>query len=321
MNTPFEQAYTSWLERLKITKNIDFKSHGIYKDQGILIEDVLSLSNEITEWTKEFSFEIFTFKPSHSIRFRMKNPDTIQVDYFQNTRYRYLIDFGYRGTLFQGTQRQNPPIRTVQNELENVLSHIFQTPIEIIPASRTDRGVHAFHNYAHFDIPPGVEIKELKTIVKKMVPDDIKINDIFNVSSVFHARYDALSKSYQYRLRLDLDVNFMHSAWSISSISMDELKEKLNLFEGVHDFRNFSKYRDFPSTIRLIESLKMWEDNGTWIIEFVGPSFLRYMIRMIVGSLIKHDLNTIKKGLEEPTVSIGKHLAPSHGLYLMNIEY
>lgn len=315
------EAYNTWLESLKATENIDFKAHGIYKDQGIQLENILNQDNKIVEITKEFSFDIFTFDQEYSIRFKKKTSDTVQVDYFQNQGLRYLIDFGYNGTLFQGTQRQNPPIRTVQNELENVLSHIFQTPIEISPASRTDRGVHAFHNYAHFDAPPHLETKELKSIIERMIPEDIKINDVSKVSTIFHARYDASSKCYQYRFRFDLDVNHMHSAWHVPSVNIDEIKEKMKLFIGVHDFKNFSKYRDFPSTIRYIESLRLWEDNGTWIFEFIGPSFLRYMIRMMVGALIKHDIETIKKGLEEPDISMGKHLAPSHGLYLMNIEY
>ena len=321
MNPAIKQAYLAWVERVKKSENIDFKAHGKFQNQGIELNDLFNQTHEILEWTQEFSFDIFTFETKASIRFKMKNFDTVQVDYFQNENHRFLIDFGYRGTLFQGTQRQNPPIRTVQNELENILSHIFQSPIEITPASRTDRGVHAFHNYAHFDVPSHKVIKDLKTVIERMLPEDIKINDIVKVSSVFHARYDASSKCYQYRFRFDTDVNFMHSAWSIPIKNIDEIKAKLNLFIGIHDFRNFAKYRDFPSTIRYVESINLWEENNTWMIEFKGTSFLRYMIRMMVGSAIKHDIETIQNGLNNPDIAISKHIAPSHGLYLMNIEY
>jgi len=302
-------------------QDIDFKAHGRFRDKGLTPEDIFAQINHPIPHQKEFSSDIFTLDTGASIRFKKSKLNKIHVDYFDPSGPRYLINFGYRGTLFQGTQRQKNPVRTVQGELENVLTHIYQSPVEITPASRTDRGVHAFHNYAHFDPPEGKDIKDLAMIVKRMIPEDIIIHDITLVSSIFHARYDALSKTYQYFLKSDLDVKFMHSAWAVPGIDINEVKEKLKIFEGVHDFKNFSKYRDFSSTIRSIESLRLFQEDDVWVLEFQGPSFLRYMIRMMVGALIHYDASTIQKGLKYPDQSIGKHIAPSHGLYLVDIDY
>lgn len=316
-----QTRFQHWISTVKKSDLIDFKAHGKYQNQERPWMDVLAREFSSITYQKEYSFELFTLDGIDSLRFREKSDGTIQVDYFQNRSQRYLIDFGYRGTLFHGSQRQPSPKRSVQNELENVLQHIYQTRVEITPASRTDRGVHAFHNYAHFDVPNHPPIENLSVIMQRMMPDDIIIHQILPVSSIFHARYDALSKKYHYRVRLDLDVESMHSAWSVRKVDPTEIPAKLKLFEGIHDFKNFSKYRDVPSTNRQITALNSYQDEGTIILEFIGPSFLRYMIRMIVGAIIKHDIKTIKKGLENPLEPIPKHLAPSHGLYLMDIDY
>jgi tRNA pseudouridine38-40 synthase len=314
--------YHQWVTLIETFKEVEFRAYDNHlPKQDASIETLLKAPYKSIQAFKEFSFDGFIIDDFITVRFRRKSETKLQIDWSNTISSRYVIDFGYNGTLFQGMQRQNAPLRTVQSEIEKVLSHIYQAPIEISPASRTDRGVHAEHNFAHFDVPHFSRLKEPLTLIQKMVPDDLIIHEIIPVSSVFHARYDAMYKTYQYRLREDKSLYDLHSAWVVPELNADEMREKIEVFIGVHDFKNFSKYRDFPTTLRSIEFIRLIEEKKTVILEIKGQSFMRYMIRMMVGSLIKYDKKTIARGLENPEISLGKHIAPSHGLTLTHIDY
>lgn len=314
--------YHQWLTSIESFKEVEFRAYDNHLPKQVAsIETLLKAPYKDIQAFKEFSFDGFKIDDSITVRFRRKSDTKLQIDWSNTISSRYLIDFGYNGTLFQGMQRQNAPLRTVQSEIEKVLSHLYQTSIEISPASRTDRGVHADHNFAHFDVPNFSSLKEPLKLIQKMVPDDLIIHQVIPVSSVFHARYDALAKTYQYCLREDKSLYDLHSAWVVPELNADDMREKMDVFIGVHDFKNFAKYRDFPATLRSIEFIRLTEEKKTVILEIKGPSFMRYMIRMMVGALVKYDKKTIVQGLENPEISLGKHIAPSHGLTLTHIDY
>jgi tRNA pseudouridine38-40 synthase len=321
---PLEAAalYQQWVSLIHTFKDVEFRA---YEDAlpkfDAPMELLLNAPFKTILAFKEFSFDGFIMDDVITVRFRQKSLTKLQIDWSNTISSRYLIDFGYNGTLFQGMQRQKSPLRTVQSEIEKVLSHIYQAPIEISPASRTDRGVHAEHNFAHFDVPSHSTLKDPLKLIQKMIPDDLIIHQLIPVSSVFHARYDALSKTYQYRLRSNKRLHDLHTAWVVPELNGDEIRGKMDIFVGVHDFKNFSKYRDAAGTLRSIDYIHLTQEEKTLVLEIKGQSFMRYMIRMMVGALIKYDKKTIDEGLKNPDISLGKHIAPSHGLTLTHIDY
>ena len=316
------QLFKKWLDLVDNTEEVQFSGH----DRKLAKKDKFKLAiknweqEEVFHHTKEFSADVFQIG-SILVRFRHKNGHVLKVDW-GGLEKQYLIDFGYHGSGFEGVQKQTKHHRTVQAELESVLKHLYQHPVQLNLASRTDKDVHAFHNYAHFSAPSNLSVEEVTSLANKMIADDIFIHQIKEVSSLFHARYDAVGKTYQYRVRTQKSLERMHAAWFVPDLDIDDLKSKLKLFKGTHNFRNFSKFRDYDGiTTRTIYSLKLFEENDEVVIEIKGRSFLRYMIRMMMGALVYYDAATIQRGLSFPNEDLGKHIAPGHGLYLMDIEY
>lgn len=237
---------------------------------------------------------------------------------------RYLIRFSYDGTKFHGFQRQND-VRNVQGTLENVLSNFLKENILIKGSGRTDAGVHAHDQCAHFDYSGKISFKDIEKI-NYLLGKDIVINKCVVVNDLFHARYDVKKKMYVYKINNGKYKNEYDGYYYQSKCNYDikKMKKASKLLIGAHDYHNFvSGYRDdYTSTIYKI-SIKKRGD--IIILKFVGIGFFRYMVRHLVGALLlvgkgKVDVHVIENMLEK---NINKTLSvvPADGLYLEKIWF
>lgn len=244
---------------------------------------------------------------------------------------RLLCQVSYKGTNYQGWQKQKTA-PSVQEEIEKVLSQILNTEINIFASGRTDAGVHAQRQYFHFDTDSNMDLDRLRYSANCLLPKDIFINEIRQVSDDFHARYSAKGKIYTYLMRLDERNPFNYELETTIpyEIDIDLLIESLKLFEGTHNFQDFtSKEEDEDNFVRTIYSIEAnyIEQTKQLIISIKGNGFMRYMIRNIVGAALavaakKEDISFIEYHLSKKDKrEIVSYKAPAEGLYLVDVNY
>ncbi len=237
---------------------------------------------------------------------------------------RIKITFSYDGSKFAGFQRQNN-VESVQKTIENILSEIYQKPIEIKGAGRTDVGVHANNQVAHFEAD--YLLLNLKKQMNSYLYPNIIIKKVTKVSENFHARHSVKKKEYLYKINLGAYQNNLQDYYYQPQFKLDIslMKETAKLFIGTHNFQNFvSGSRD--NYLARIESITFTKSFNKLIIHFKGKGFYRYMVRNLMGALIevgksKVDPEYVKRMLDNPDVSLRLPTAPACGLYLNKIWY
>lgn len=241
---------------------------------------------------------------------------------------RYKITFSYDGSGFHGFQKQNGK-RTVQEEIEKVLSSINDAPVKIIGAGRTDSGVSATFQVAHFDFDKDITLYKLKSALNSYLPNDIYIKKVEEVSNDFHARYMVKLKIYEYKINT-LEYNPIHRNQEFQyckTLNVDKMKEAVKYFVGVHDFTSFASAQDKrEDKVREIVSAKVLFKDGIITIVFKGKGFIKYQVRNMVGMLIKigegkYEPTCIKTILDEKDRTKASINAPAEGLTLVKIEY
>ena len=236
----------------------------------------------------------------------------------------------YDGSVFNGFQVQTKQnVVTVQGTLEKVLSQIFNTQIHIHGSGRTDKGVHALNQVIHFDIPQDeYDLSRLKYSLNRMLPSTILVKDLVKVDESFHARMSAKGKHYQYRIRLNQDpfaINYM--LIYLKPLDLDLIKLGMKEFLGVHKFYNFCSNNDVQDDYeKEIFSFTLTQKDNDLIFDIIGTGFKRYMVRMIIGTLLalnEHqiDINYIKEKLSLPLGNNTSYNADPQGLYLMEVIY
>ena len=241
---------------------------------------------------------------------------------------RYLLTFSYDGTNFYGYQKQVNK-RTIQEEMEKVLSKISNKKVTISASGRTDKGVHALNQTAHFDLDNKIDLLKFKKSVNSLLPDDIYVKRIGKVSEDFHARFSVKCKEYEYKLNLGkydpINRNYIYQY--NNSLDINKMIEASKYLIGEHNFKTFTKAtNEEKDYIRVINKIDINKNKNTLIIRFNGNGFLRYMVRNLVGTLIAIGENKIKPDyikelilLEDRTKA--KKTAPSQGLYLKKVYY
>ena len=238
---------------------------------------------------------------------------------------RYLIRFSYDGTLFHGFQRQKN-VKNVQGLLEQTLSNYFGQDILIKGSGRTDAGVHAKCQCAHFDISNNVTWKDISHI-NKLLNGEIVINKLKLVDNNFHARHDVKKKTYVYKINVGkYKSNYEGYYYQIKyDLDIKKMKKASKCFVGVHDYRNFvSGYRDDYESV--IYKIKINKFGNILILKFVGAGFYRYMVRHLVGALVdvgkgKTDVSTIAMMIDNEEFTKKLSVVPACGLYLTDIKY
>ncbi len=242
---------------------------------------------------------------------------------------RFLIDFSYSGDKFHGYQKQ-PLKRTVQEEIENILTNINGGKIVIIHSSgRTDALVNALHQKAHFDFDKEITPYKLKGALNSYLPNDIYVNDAKEVSNDFHARYMVKSKTYEYKINTGIYNPLLrtHVYQYGKPLNIEVMKEAIKYFVGVHDFTTFTSGEcKKENKVREIYDAKVTEEDGIITITFEGKGFLKYQVRNMVGTLIKIGEEKIKPDivsslLEKKDRKSAYLCAPAEGLTLVDVKY
>lgn len=245
---------------------------------------------------------------------------------------RYLIKFSYDGSAYKGYQIQ-PGYRTIQQELENALQKVNNNIHRTIQSTgRTDKGVHAKEQYAHFDIDISITTYKLKRALNSNLPEDIHIIEAYEVDDKFHSRYYTKEKEYKYYINLGeynpLERNYVFQY--NYKLNIEKMKIAIKYFEGIHDFRAFvTENKDKENCVRNIKKASINQDKidkNKFIFTFIGNGFLRYQVRNMVGILIKVGEEKIppeavKEILESKDRSKKGVTAPAVGLYLERVEF
>ncbi len=245
---------------------------------------------------------------------------------------RYLIKFSYDGSSYCGFQTQ-PNLKTIQEELEKALKKINDNKIVKVQASgRTDKGVHALGQTAHFDMDITITEHKLKRALNSNLPDDIHVIEAKEKEPHFHARYMTKSKKYQYILNLgeynpiEKDYVYQYNY----TLDIKSMRKAIKYLKGTHDFRAFvTENVDKENCIRTITHVAIEKDKSDdekIIITFEGNGFLRYQVRNMVGILLKVGQKKISpEKVDEILKSCDRSkngvTAPSEGLYLVEVKY
>ena len=244
---------------------------------------------------------------------------------------RYLAVVSYRGTPFCGWQKQSvSKLPSVQEIIEKVLSRVLNKGTKIYGSGRTDAGVHALGQTFHFDSDKDLDTKKLINSMNKLLPLDVRILSLDKVSDEFHARFSAKGKTYIYKIRNSKISDPFTSDLEYTlgqKLDLDQMREASKLFEGKHNFQNFtSKEQDDEKFTRNIGEIDIKTEKDNIEISLTGNGFMRYMVRMIVGTLIqvglgKMSIEEVKNNLENPVRRPSSHKAPAYGLYLYKVDY
>ncbi|MHB8908190.1 MAG: tRNA pseudouridine(38-40) synthase TruA [Syntrophales bacterium] len=236
----------------------------------------------------------------------------------------------YDGGAYCGWQRQENGL-SVQQVLEECIGRMTGEAIRVIASGRTDAGVHALGQVAHFRTVSLLGERNLLMGINSLLPPDIVVREVCEVPDSFHARFDAVSKVYLYRIcnrpvRSALERN---TAWFIwEPLDMAKMAEALPVFQGRHDFSSFcSTHTDSPDHVRTISAISAEKDaSGMITISLEADGFLRYMVRTIVGALV--DIGRGKCSPEELAGILALKdrrragiTAPPQGLFLKEVKY
>lgn len=242
---------------------------------------------------------------------------------------RYKLTFEFDGSDFFGWQKQ-PDVRTVEEEIEKALSKLFQSEIDIIGQGRTDSGVHALKQVAHADLPEQFSVDKIKHAMQGLLPEDVSLMSIEEVHADFHARFDAIARSYSYRIATRPTPLYRHLCWPHKTELDDETLDQCSkMICGKHNFINFCiPSGDEYQTTDCIITESSWEYvNGFRIYKITGNRFLRHLVRRLVGTMAKvasgsGQTSDFKALLElKGETGLQVYTAPAKGLILENVSY
>lgn len=195
----------------------------------------------------------------------------------------------YDGADFYGWQRQ-PGLRTVQGEIERALEKIARSPIELHGSGRTDRGVHATGQFAHFDWDVAIESDQIPRAVNSWLPGDIVIREANEFSMEFHSRYHCKGKVYRYRFYQSRLPRALENRYAVRvGWDLDEEKMRRAMLDylGTHDFKGFTSAKcDKENTERTIYYVSLNREGENWSFSVSGSGFLYNMVRVMAGTLI-----------------------------------
>ena len=243
---------------------------------------------------------------------------------------KYKIIIEYDGTDFVGWQRQvNGP--SIQHSIEKAVETMFSEKISVFGAGRTDSGVHAKGQVAHFNISKDIALDTIRDGLNHFLrPLPISILNAEKVDENFHARFSAQLRSYEYLIinrRSPLTL-YKNQAWGIfKQLNFNAMKEAAIHFEGKHDFNGFRSIDcQASSSIKTIESCTVEKNEQYIVINVAAKSFLHSQVRIIAGTLVEVGKGKIKseeviKIIESKDRNRAGSTAPAHGLYLLKVEY
>ena len=240
---------------------------------------------------------------------------------------RYFIELAYNGTNYHGWQYQ-PNASSVQETLNKALSVILKTTIDVVGAGRTDTGVHAKQMFAHFDFDSEIDMPHLVHKLNSFLPKDIAIFNIHKVHEEAHTRFDAIKRTYEYRIHKQKDVFENSGSWYYQNeLDIEKMNKACKILFEYTDFECFSKVNTDVNTFNCKIYEAHWQQNENELIFTISADrFLRNMVRAIVGTMIyigleKITLKDFRTIIESKDRNQAGFSVPAHGLYLTKIEY
>jgi tRNA pseudouridine38-40 synthase len=246
--------------------------------------------------------------------------------------FRYKMIISYDGTGYGGWQSQ-PNSICIQDIIESVLTKILRQKINIVGSGRTDAGVHALGQVAHFDSTIALDLSKCLYSANSLLSNEIRIFSIEETSEKFHARYSATGKTYQYRLHLDRIGDPFKAKYALHvkhKIDIEKLYTGSRHFIGTHDFSAFANQQHKGSAaidgVRTIKRLDIIEEIGGIRLEYEGDGFLYKMVRNITGTLLdvasgKISVASIPEILQSKDRKQAGRTAEAHGLCLVEVYY
>lgn len=242
---------------------------------------------------------------------------------------RYKITIEYKGSNYAGWQIQKNGI-TIQETIQDACKKVFHEDITITGSGRTDAGVHALGQVAHFNTNSKIPESKIPYAINTFLPDDIRIINCEKVDDNFHARYNAKSKTYQYKMYYGTYLSPLRKDtyyWLTKKPDINLMRLGAQLFIGEHDFKFFkASGSNVKNTIRTIYSIKIEEIDNEIIITVCGNGFLYNMVRILSGTLLYIGLGKLTimdmYGIMDrgDRRRAGKTL-PANGLCLVKVEY
>lgn len=250
-----------------------------------------------------------------------------ETDQFQRTKYKATLQ--YLGTSYHGWQKQEHDL-TVQEVMESTLSRLAGDSVKVVGASRTDAGVHAKGQVAHFFFPAKDSVPNLKKAANAILPKDIRIKALTKASPEFHAQRHARRKRYEYHIYSgDVFPPFLcNRAIHVGhSLDLSLLNRAASLFLGTHDFSGFAaSSTTVRNRVRSLFVSSFTKSGAHFVYRVEADGFLHHMIRNIVGTLLeisrgKLKVESVTEILRCRDRSMAGPTAPAEGLYLVRIWY
>lgn len=242
---------------------------------------------------------------------------------------RVKLIIAYDGTRYHGWQIQ-PNGATIEEVINQYLSALLKEDIAVIGASRTDSGVHALGNVAVFNTETKIPANKISYALNQQLPEDIQIQESYEVPLDFHPRYCKSIKTYEYKIlntKFDIPCLRLYTHFVYKPLDVEAMKQATTYIVGEHDFKSFCSTRTrITETVRTIYELEVSKVDEVISVRIVGNGFLYNMVRIIVGTLIKVGLGIyppehVKEIMEMKNRVVAGHKVPAKGLTLIGIKY
>ena len=241
----------------------------------------------------------------------------------------YKLTIAYDGSRFSGWERQLDR-ETIQGKLERVLEKLNGAPVDVIGAGRTDAGVHARAMVASVRMDVKENCTEIRDYMNRYLPGSIAVREVKEAGDRFHARYNALGKTYRYTCFVG-DVKPVFDRRYVTvldySVDVERMRQAAAILVGEHDFRSFcGNPRMKKSTVRLVDSITIEQNKERIYFTVHGNGFLQNMVRILVGTLLEvgrgyWDVDYVQTVLDARDRKLAGPTAPPEGLCLMKVDY